>query len=162
MPPPGPTREAVVAVIVRGHQVLFIRRSAGVPDPGYWAPPSGSIEPGESQEAAVVREVREEVGLTVRPERIRSTGGARSTWPERSCWTAAKSLRPAGSTSRRSMRWSRSFPSIVPFSGLGARGRSVRDDSCLPRWRGESAVCGYLVGGATVSIRPTNLCGIYG
>ncbi len=67
MPPPEPTREAVVAVIVRGRQVLFIRRGVGVPDPGYWAPPSGTIEPGESQEAAVVREVREEVGLTVRP-----------------------------------------------------------------------------------------------
>ena len=67
MPPPGPTREAVVAVIVRGQQVLFIRRGAGVPDPGYWAPPSGNIEPGENQEAAIVREVREEVGLTVRP-----------------------------------------------------------------------------------------------
>jgi len=67
MPPPGPTREAVVAVIVRGQQVLFIRRGVSVPDPGYWAPPSGNIELGESQEAAIVREVREEVGLTVRP-----------------------------------------------------------------------------------------------
>ena|SRR5215470_15811070 len=67
MPPPRPTREAVVAVVIRGRDVLLIRRGAGVPDPGYWAPPSGTIEPGESQEAAVIREVREEVGLTVRP-----------------------------------------------------------------------------------------------
>ena len=67
MPPPGPTREAVVVVIVRGRHALFIRRGVDVPDPGYWAPPSGTIEQGESQEAAVVREVREEVGLTVRP-----------------------------------------------------------------------------------------------
>ena len=67
MPPPRPTHEAVVAVIIRGRDVLLIRRGAGVPDPDYGAPPSGTIEPGESQEAAVVREVREEVGLTVRP-----------------------------------------------------------------------------------------------
>ena len=67
MPPPGPTREAVVAVIIREREVLLIRRGADVPDPGYWAPPSGTIEPGESQEAAVIREVREEIGLTVRP-----------------------------------------------------------------------------------------------
>ena len=67
MPRPGPTREAVVAVITRGREVLLIRRGASVPEPGYWAPPSGTIEPGESQEAAVIREVREEVGLTVRP-----------------------------------------------------------------------------------------------
>ena len=62
MPPPGLTREAVVAVIIRGRDVLLIRRGADVPDPGYWAPPSGTIESGESQEAAVIREVREEVG----------------------------------------------------------------------------------------------------
>lgn len=35
--------------------------------PGYWGPLSGRIEPAESQQAAVVREVREEVGLEVRP-----------------------------------------------------------------------------------------------
>src|SRR5215468_8871413 len=67
MPPRRPAREAVVAVIIRGLEVLLIRCGAGVPDPDYWAPPSGTIEPGESQEAAVIREVREEVGLTVRP-----------------------------------------------------------------------------------------------
>ncbi len=35
--------------------------------PGYWTPLSGRIEPGESQEAALVREVSEEVGLHVAP-----------------------------------------------------------------------------------------------
>ena len=38
-------------------------------DAGYWAPLSGKIEPGESQEATVIREVKEEVGLSVRPQR---------------------------------------------------------------------------------------------
>jgi len=85
MPPPRPTREAVVAVIIRGRDVLLIRRGAGVPDPGYWAPPSGTIEPGESQEAAVIREVREEVGLTVRPvvklwESVSSSGTHMLYW----------------------------------------------------------------------------------
>ena len=49
--------------------MLLIRRGATVPDAGYWAPITGKIEPGESQEHAVVREVAEEVGLTVRPLR---------------------------------------------------------------------------------------------
>ena len=62
-----PKREAIVAVLRRGGRVLAIRRGPGVPRPGYWQPLSGKVEPGETQEQAVVREVREEVGLTVSP-----------------------------------------------------------------------------------------------
>ncbi|WP_030945670.1 NUDIX domain-containing protein [Streptomyces sp. NRRL S-646] len=62
-----PQREAIVAVLRRGGRVLAIRRGPGVPRPGYWQPLSGKVEPGETQEQAVVREVREEVGLTVSP-----------------------------------------------------------------------------------------------
>jgi len=62
-----PLPDAVVAVVTSGGLVLMIRRGPGGPDAGYWAPPSGKIEGDESQEAAVVREVREEVGLTVTP-----------------------------------------------------------------------------------------------
>ena len=61
--------EAIVAVVTSGNKVLLIQRGPSVPNAGYWAPVSGEIEPGESQEAAIVREVREEVGLTVRPLR---------------------------------------------------------------------------------------------
>src|SRR5262249_61998165 len=61
--------EAITAVITSGDKVLLICRGPSVPGAGYWAPPSGKLEPGESQEAAVVRESWEEVGLTVRPLR---------------------------------------------------------------------------------------------
>jgi 8-oxo-dGTP diphosphatase len=61
--------DAIVAVVTRGDEVLMIRRGATVPDPGVWAPISGKIEPRESQEGALVREVQEEVGLRVRPVR---------------------------------------------------------------------------------------------
>jgi 8-oxo-dGTP pyrophosphatase MutT (NUDIX family) len=61
--------EGVVAVIARRGRVLVVRRAPGVPFPGYWTPLSGKIEPGERQEQALVREVREEVGLVVRPGR---------------------------------------------------------------------------------------------
>ncbi|MEU0194471.1 NUDIX domain-containing protein [Streptomyces afghaniensis] len=60
-------RQAIVAVLRRGDRVLAIRRGPAVARPGYWQPPSGKLEPGETQEQAVVREVREEVGLTVVP-----------------------------------------------------------------------------------------------
>ena len=60
-------REAIVAVLRRGDRVLVIERGPKARRPGYWAPLSGTIEPGESQQEALVREVREEVGLTVTP-----------------------------------------------------------------------------------------------
>ncbi|GGY10554.1 NUDIX domain-containing protein [Streptomyces djakartensis] len=60
-------REAIVAVLRRGDRVLAVRRGPAVARPGYWQPLSGKVEPGETQEQAVVREVREEVGLTVVP-----------------------------------------------------------------------------------------------
>lgn len=61
--------EAVVAVITKGKTILLIERAPTLRGGGYWAPVSGEVEPGESQEAAVVCEVKEEVGLTVRPVR---------------------------------------------------------------------------------------------
>jgi 8-oxo-dGTP diphosphatase len=61
--------EAVVAVITKEGKVLIIQRGPDVPFAGYWAPLSGKIEDKEDQAAALVREVREEVGLTVRPVR---------------------------------------------------------------------------------------------
>jgi 8-oxo-dGTP pyrophosphatase MutT (NUDIX family) len=60
-------RQAVVAVLIRAGNVLVIRRGPQASRSGYWAPLSGKIEAGESQAAALVREVREEVGLTVTP-----------------------------------------------------------------------------------------------
>jgi 8-oxo-dGTP pyrophosphatase MutT (NUDIX family) len=56
--------EAIVALITKGKKVLLIQRGPQVPGSGFWAPPSGKIEPNEDQAAALVREVREEVGLT--------------------------------------------------------------------------------------------------
>jgi len=58
-----------VAVIVKATRVLVIRRGEGVPYAGHWSPVSGKIEPGEAQRDALVREVREELGVGVRPLR---------------------------------------------------------------------------------------------
>ncbi|MEQ7123765.1 NUDIX domain-containing protein [Actinopolymorpha sp. B11F2] len=59
--------DAVVAVLRREDRVLVIRRGPEASMPGYWALLSGRIEPGESQEDALVREVDEEIGLRVVP-----------------------------------------------------------------------------------------------
>jgi 8-oxo-dGTP diphosphatase len=77
--------DAIVAVIINGDKVLLIERASGTLFKGYWAPVSGKVEPGESQESAVVRESMEEVGLTVRPvrkvwENITTSGTYRLHW----------------------------------------------------------------------------------
>jgi 8-oxo-dGTP diphosphatase len=45
-----------------GRRVLLVRRGRA-PSLGEWTLPGGRIEPGESPEAAVVRELREETGV---------------------------------------------------------------------------------------------------
>jgi len=59
--------QAVVAVLRRGDRLLIIKRAPGVILPGYWTPPSGRIEPGETHEQALIREVEEELGVKVTP-----------------------------------------------------------------------------------------------
>jgi 8-oxo-dGTP diphosphatase len=77
--------DAVIAVITKEEKVLLIQRAAGIRGGGHWAPVSGEVEPGESQEAAVAREAMEEVGLTVQPirkvwENISTRGTFRLHW----------------------------------------------------------------------------------
>ncbi|ANN20420.1 NUDIX hydrolase [Amycolatopsis orientalis] len=47
-------------------RILLIRR-ANEPGRGLWSVPGGRVEPGETDEAAVIREMREETGLDVTP-----------------------------------------------------------------------------------------------
>jgi 8-oxo-dGTP diphosphatase len=60
-------KQAIVGVVLRGDRFIAIRRGPAVVFPGYWAPPSGRLEPGETQSAAVEREMAEELGLDVVP-----------------------------------------------------------------------------------------------
>jgi 8-oxo-dGTP pyrophosphatase MutT (NUDIX family) len=57
----------VVAAIIEqdGRFLLGRRASSKASAPGYWCPVTGAVERGESPAQAVVREVREEVGLVV-------------------------------------------------------------------------------------------------
>ncbi|MEM1109841.1 MAG: 8-oxo-dGTP diphosphatase MutT [Planctomycetota bacterium] len=50
-----------------GWQVLISQRSDKQVLGGLWEFPGGKLEPGESAEACVTRELREELGITVRP-----------------------------------------------------------------------------------------------
>jgi 8-oxo-dGTP diphosphatase len=58
-------RVIVAAVIITGGRVLACERSAPPEVAGRWEFPGGKVEPGEMPEAALVRELREELDLVV-------------------------------------------------------------------------------------------------
>jgi 8-oxo-dGTP diphosphatase len=65
------TITVVAAVIERDGKILITRRPKGAHLEGLWEFPGGKPEPGETAEAALAREVREELGVTFSPrERI--------------------------------------------------------------------------------------------
>ena len=57
---------AVAALIERGAEVLLVRRAID-PQRGLWTLPAGFVDAGEDPLEAMVRECKEETGLTVRP-----------------------------------------------------------------------------------------------
>lgn len=56
----------VAAVIRREGRILIAERAAHLHQGGLWEFPGGKVEPGESVEAALVRELQEELGITAR------------------------------------------------------------------------------------------------
>jgi 8-oxo-dGTP diphosphatase len=60
-----PPRPVVGAAILRDGRVLAARRTAPVAAVGRWEFPGGKVESGETSEAALVREVAEELGCRV-------------------------------------------------------------------------------------------------
>jgi len=59
----------VVAAVLReeaGDRVLACRRAPGRDAAGLWEFPGGKVEPGETDEQAAVREIREELDLEIK------------------------------------------------------------------------------------------------
>jgi 8-oxo-dGTP diphosphatase len=64
-------RKLVVAALIReGGRILMSRRRPDQAMPDLWEFPGGKVEAGEHPEAALVREVREELGCALAIERI--------------------------------------------------------------------------------------------
>ncbi|MCH8851891.1 MAG: NUDIX domain-containing protein [Planctomycetes bacterium] len=80
-----------MAIIERAGRYLMIRRPDDIRAGGYWCFVGGGIEDGESQEQALVREVREEVGLEVVPgEKVWECLSIYKEWVLH-CWTVRDS-----------------------------------------------------------------------
>lgn len=54
---------SAVALIDRDGRVLLAQRPAGKPMAGLWEFPGGKVEQGETPEAALIRELKEELGI---------------------------------------------------------------------------------------------------
>ena len=95
-------REAVRAIIFRGDQIAMAYSEVE----HYYKFPGGGIEPGESHLEALLREVREETGLRIRPETVREYGVVREKrkstiepekiFEQRSCYYTAEVEAAAG------------------------------------------------------------------
>ena len=66
------TIEVVAAIIHKDHKILATQRGYGDFKDG-WEFPGGKMEKGESPEAAIVREIREELEVEIEPEKLITT-----------------------------------------------------------------------------------------
>jgi len=79
-----PVRRGVVAVVVRDGRFLTIRRSLTVVAPGKYCFPGGGIEGVECEEAALAREMHEELAVAIRP--VRCIWRSTTAWRVELAW----------------------------------------------------------------------------
>lgn len=67
----GRVRVRVNGLLVRNRSLLLVKlKSRTQPEP-FWIPPGGGVELGESMETALMREMKEETGLSVKVRELR-------------------------------------------------------------------------------------------
>jgi 8-oxo-dGTP diphosphatase len=67
---PKPRLRVVAAALLDGKRVLIAERPAGRHMAGWWEFPGGKVAEGESDRQALVRELREELGVEARPDTV--------------------------------------------------------------------------------------------
>lgn len=68
------------AILFRGDRVLITRRPEDKRHPGMWEFPGGKVDPGESPEEALRREIAEELGAAVAVEGLFEVVHFRYEW----------------------------------------------------------------------------------
>ncbi|MFD5076230.1 (deoxy)nucleoside triphosphate pyrophosphohydrolase [Streptomyces sp. NPDC058371] len=96
----------VGAALLSDGRLLAARRSAPPELAGRWELPGGKVEPGETPEAALVRELREELGVDAEPvERVPGEWPLKPGYVLR-VWTAQlRSGRPEPLQDHDELRW---------------------------------------------------------
>ena len=71
------------ALVTQDARVLVQQRPPGKPMAGLWEFPGGKVEPGELPEAALARELAEELGLAIDPRHLKPVTFASESLGER-------------------------------------------------------------------------------
>lgn len=137
----SPVIRVVGAIVERDGAVFVARRNADRSAGGLWEFPGGKVEPGESPEEALRRELQEEldVEVTVGPFVDRSLSDVGTARIELSCYAAQFECDdPTSSSDHDAMQWVpltelsslQWAPGDVPLlEALPERLTSLRDDS---------------------------------
>ena len=73
---------AACALLDREGTVLLAKRPAGRPLAGLWEFPGGKVEAGEQPEEALIRELREELGIDIAKEDLTPLTFASHAYPD--------------------------------------------------------------------------------
>jgi len=73
---------AACALVDADGRVLLARRPPGKPLAGLWEFPGGKVEPGETPESALIRELKEELDIDVAPRCLAPLSFASHSYPE--------------------------------------------------------------------------------
>ena len=119
------------ALVDAAGQVLIAQRPPGKWAAGRWEFPGGKVEPGEAEEAALRRELREELGVDV--ERCERLGAVRHRYADRevdlALWLVLSFHGTPGGVEGQALRW-------LPAAALEAADLLEADLPLLPLIRG--------------------------
>ena len=107
-PPPRPLVLVVAAALFdRAGRVLIAQRPAGKPLAGRWEFPGGKLTVGESERSALVRELREELGIEVVAARpcMRLTHAYEERDVELSLWIVERFAGVPRSLDAQALKW---------------------------------------------------------